>query len=182
MIHDNSSQQESASTQSSIQVGAFDWQRLHWSGDFYPDDLPEDWRLSYYANEFSAVLVPAQIWQSQGADIEHWCDEVHEGFRFYLHREAGAVADIEKKSAEVRQRLGAQFAGFVDLSSGFSGDIQIHKTPAVAVINVQSKNLRAWSGWLQDNASGLRAVFLNDQSLSYKELNEFKSLVELLNL
>ena len=37
---------------------ARDWEHPAWNQEFYPDDLPEDWRLSYYANEFPVVLVP----------------------------------------------------------------------------------------------------------------------------
>lgn len=40
-------------------IGACDWRYPQWSGGFYPDDLPEDWRLAYYGNEFPVVLVPA---------------------------------------------------------------------------------------------------------------------------
>ena len=40
-------------------IGACDWRYPRWVGDFYPDDLPEDWRLGYYGNEFPVVLVPA---------------------------------------------------------------------------------------------------------------------------
>lgn len=37
----------------------------HWglpeaASGFYPDDLPEDWRLAFYANEFHALACPLQ--------------------------------------------------------------------------------------------------------------------------
>lgn len=41
-----------------------------WQGDYYPNDLPDDWRLDYYANDYSAVLLPAQV-LSQG-----WLQEI----------------------------------------------------------------------------------------------------------
>lgn len=50
-----------------ILIGAAGWQHPQWSNDvFYPDDLPEDWYLSFYANEFPVVLVPEAQW----ADID----------------------------------------------------------------------------------------------------------------
>jgi len=52
----------------------------------------------------------------------------------------------------------------------------------VALVKVKSNNLRGWREWLEENASGLQAIFLCDEDLLYKELTEFKSLLELLNL
>ena len=40
-----------------ITVGSYGWRHPHWRGSFYPEDLPEDWQLSYYSNEFSVVMV-----------------------------------------------------------------------------------------------------------------------------
>ena len=182
MIHDNSSQQESASTPRSILVGSRGWQQEHWSGDFYPQDLPEDWRLSYYANEFPAVLVPALSWQAAGAELEDWSDEVHEEFRFYLQRDNEPSADIKKLGILAKQQLGPQFAGFVEFENELNNDVMLDRTCSVALINMQSKSLRGWREWLENNAANLQAIFLSDETLSYKELSEFKSLIELLNL
>ncbi|VAW50835.1 hypothetical protein MNBD_GAMMA06-453, partial [hydrothermal vent metagenome] len=46
--------------------GAYGWRQKHWSNSFYPEDLPaeDDWRLTYYSNEFDVVLVPADYWQA----------------------------------------------------------------------------------------------------------------------
>lgn len=72
-----------------INLGAYGWRHSHWSNTFYPDDLPvselEDWRLTYYSNEFNAVLVPADYWKkTQDVDCEAWLDAVHEGFQFFV--------------------------------------------------------------------------------------------------
>ena len=73
----------------SIILGAYGWRHRHWSGPFYPEDLPvggcEDWRLAYYSNEFNAVLVPADYWQSEQVnDCEDWVDSVHPEFQFFV--------------------------------------------------------------------------------------------------
>jgi hypothetical protein len=76
-----------------ISVGAYGWRHSHWSGTFYPEDLPvsaeEDWRLTYYSNEFNCVLVPADYWlclsdQDDAIDCDHWLDEVNDEFQFYV--------------------------------------------------------------------------------------------------
>lgn len=180
MIHDNSPQQEPVSGQSYIRVGACGWDLPHWENSFYPDDLPQDWRLSYYANEFPAVLVPANVWQTELDDLEGWDDEVGQDFRFYLQQ-------AEKKSTQaellaVEHALGRCFGGFVELESLKSQVLTVNKKSGVALINMQNKDLRGWREWLQKSGPCLKAVFLNDPDLSYKQLSDFKSLVELLNL
>ena len=72
-----------------IDLGAYGWRHSHWSNTFYPEDLPvsepEDWRLTYYSNEFNAVLVPVDYWKKrQDVDCEVWLDAVHEGFEFFV--------------------------------------------------------------------------------------------------
>ena len=66
-------------------VGARGWDHSAWNGAFYPEDLPEDWRLSYYSNEFRGVLLPESVWQTAGPrEIASWCDDVADGFLFFL--------------------------------------------------------------------------------------------------
>ncbi len=33
-----------------------------WLRDFYPSDLPEAWRLEYYANEYRMLFIPTDWW------------------------------------------------------------------------------------------------------------------------
>lgn len=37
---------------------------------WYPDDLPPEWRLDYYANEFRALFLPVSLWSVWGE--EEW--------------------------------------------------------------------------------------------------------------
>ena len=180
MIHDNPSKHEPVSEQSFIRVGACGWDLPHWENSFYPDDLPRDWRLSYYANEFSAVFVPAHVWQAEQVNLGDWGDEVGQGFRFYLQQAEKISSEAEL--LEVKQALGSCFGGFVELGSSKSQADTINKKSGVAIINWQNKDLRGWREWLQHNGSSLKAIFLNEKDLTYKQLSDFKSLVELLNL
>ncbi len=153
MIHDKT-----------IRVGACDWDHAHWQGDFYPDDLPQDWRLSYYANEFSTVLVPEARWRAEGVDFEQWAEDVHEGFRFYF-----LTADRSADETQIKSCLGAAFAGFVQ-----------PENDSVALINFETKKLREWKDWLLQ--TDCEAVFLMDENLAVKQLAEFRSLIELMGL
>lgn len=74
-----------------LAVGARGWEHDGWMASFYPDDLPSSWRLAYYANEFSCVLVPAEQWQcSDPADVAGWAADVPERFLFFVEVEAAA--------------------------------------------------------------------------------------------
>mgnify|MGYP001033644712 CR=1 FL=1 len=41
----------------SITLGVSNWQDFAADGGYYPDDLPQDWKLSYFANEFSSACL-----------------------------------------------------------------------------------------------------------------------------
>jgi len=154
MIHDKS-----------IVVGACDWDHPQWRKTFYPEDLPEDWRLSYYANEFSAVLVPQEKWQSEEADFEQWAEDVPEGFRFYFLSDDLSVDDVL-----IKRQLGDAFAGFV----ATAGNEQ------VVLIDFADKNLREWKDWLLKTKC--HVVFLVGDELSVKSVLDFQSLLELMGL
>ena len=65
------------------QIGARDWEYEAWEGLFYPEDLPGEWRLAYYANEFRCVLVSAdRLGQADPADVRGWLAEVPDDFAF----------------------------------------------------------------------------------------------------
>jgi hypothetical protein len=68
-----------------VNVGAYGWLHRHWINSFYPEDLPADWRLGYYSNEFDTVLVPSFYWLQQSmADCEALLDDVHPDFQFFI--------------------------------------------------------------------------------------------------
>jgi len=154
MIHDNT-----------IRVGACGWDQTHWQGSFFPDDLPDDWRLSYYANEFSTVLVPEYEWKAADVDFEQWAEDVPDDFRFYFLASSLSIDD-----SVIKGELGNKFAGFV----APNGDEHI------ALISFSTKSLREWKDWLL--ATSYDAVFLRDSDLSIKQLSEFRSLTELMGL
>lgn len=45
-------------------VGAFGWHSTGWEETFYPEDMPQDWRLDYYSQYFQTVLVPYSEWRN----------------------------------------------------------------------------------------------------------------------
>lgn len=161
-----------------LKVGTYDWIHPEWQSEFYPEDLPEDWQLSYYANEFSVVLVPEVKWSAKDVDLEEWSDDVPENFLFYL--QCKQLPDNARQD-EVKKCLANKFGGFVSEDQCKESEYK-NIVSGVAIIDASSHSLREWRAWLESNASTLNAVFLNGSPLILKNLRDFKSLVEMLNL
>ncbi|MFK5895250.1 MAG: hypothetical protein QM504_18710 [Pseudomonadota bacterium] len=53
-----------------IKVGCKEFLDTQWSEIFYPDDLPDDWKLDYYANELSTVLLNSKYNQEINTLLE----------------------------------------------------------------------------------------------------------------
>jgi hypothetical protein len=82
-----------------------------WSVDdpFYPDDLPPEWRLAYFANVCWAVAVPAAHWRAASvADARAWARDTPSRFRFYLEAEPGCPITA---AALIAGALGERFGG-----------------------------------------------------------------------
>jgi hypothetical protein len=64
-------------------IGAWGWDHPAWVGPFYPEDMPAEWRLAYYAHAFGAVLVPAPVLAAAppGA-VEAWALDAPSPFVF----------------------------------------------------------------------------------------------------
>lgn len=76
---------DSLDTNTALILGARGWEHTGWDGTFYPADLPPEWRLAYYANEFHTVLVPEAHWRGcTPAQVAGWGAEVRPGFSFFL--------------------------------------------------------------------------------------------------
>lgn len=95
-----------------VLVGAMDWDHPHWRGSFYPEDLPDDWRLSYYNTQFQTVYLPAVVWQAvSAADWARWLYDTQDGFRFVL--EPGEAAAVPLASPRVLLATPAWMAAHV---------------------------------------------------------------------
>jgi len=83
-----------------VLVGARGWQYPAWQSGFYPDDLPQDWLLSYYNTQFQAVYLPAAVWQAASAATwAQWLHDTQDGFYFVL--EPGDTASAAPASERV---------------------------------------------------------------------------------
>ena len=86
-----------------ILIGAYGWRHQGWQDAFYPDDLPQDWQLGYYSNEFPVVMIPAAYWQQGDEAIEEALEDSAETLRIVY--EAPVILQHETVVTEVLSTL-----------------------------------------------------------------------------
>ncbi len=66
-------------------LGVCDWQAGDLVSEFYPDGMPEDWRLAYYNTQFDCVWLPYRVWRGATTiQAECWLEDTRPEFRFLL--------------------------------------------------------------------------------------------------
>ena len=159
-----------------IDIAAYGWQSAPWQG-FYPADLPEDWRLDFYSNEFRSVLVPAGIWQQTTTDIvEEWLDAVHDQFRFYFEVSGDATPSGEQK--ELITLLGAQWGGWICRTADVAD-----ATPSVWYEGgAQPRQMREAIEQLEQNLRGETrgVIVVNSTDEPWEVASDMRQLVELM--
>ncbi len=95
-----------------VLIGARGWRHPGWQDSFYPDDLPQDWQLAYYSNEFSMVVIREHDWMQidDMADLQKECAE---GFRFLVEWPVLAAAESLSGHIDRIQQLGSHCAGVI---------------------------------------------------------------------
>jgi Protein of unknown function DUF72 len=125
----------------SINPGAYGWRHQHWLKSFYPEELPvngaEDWRLSYYSNEFNTVMVPFNYWQSGNAvDCEGWLNDVNDDFQFFVECHESMLEQLSAvELADYLKILQPQLSGLVFLQANRSAKEKF--TSVIDVLGVE---------------------------------------------
>jgi uncharacterized protein YecE (DUF72 family) len=66
-----------------LRVGTSGFDYAHWDGRFYPDDLPRNKRLVYYAERFPTLELNVTFYRTPRArTFSAWRDQVPDDFRF----------------------------------------------------------------------------------------------------
>ncbi len=69
----------------SLLIGTYGWEHPAWHGNFYPPELPGDWRFCFYSNRLRSVLVSAESWHAtDGGQTGLWLTDCDPQFRFVL--------------------------------------------------------------------------------------------------
>lgn len=215
-----------------MQVGAYGWNYKDWHNHFYPEDLPVDWRLDYYANTYRVVMVPEKQWlQWQENDVEDCLEAVEGDFYFYLEICLSSLlednrAAVMSRLEEISESMNERFAGTIlfdnikasqitsEQKQTLVNDLLAKELKNLKVTLVSSKvSLTGWQ-WSYDKwicsgepcaviesltsdgkaqAALLKAfehslsasnkaapLFVKDEKLSMTELNNLKTIAEIL--
>lgn len=84
-------------------IGTQGWESQSWLDTFYPEDMPEDWRLDYYSNFFECVLVEESVWQSWTEETLEDLVDMFEGEDFWFFFDV--VSDLTEQSVDQLQKI-----------------------------------------------------------------------------
>lgn len=133
-----------------VLMGACGWKHSAWLNDFYDEDLPEDWRLGFYSNEFPVVYVPAVAWLvDEVIDLSQWTEDVSDSFRFILELPADTLNDAAAFNAALTKAksLGEFCLGLVlVVNQALCDDFAllqscIEKAKTVSMVCIDSQNV-----------------------------------------
>jgi len=158
--------------------------------DYFPADLPEDWQLAYYSNEADALVLNAdELHAIDVDDLEEWCDDLPEYFRFYL--KVDALADVSAEHIEV---LGEHLGAFLLPESAVMADNDRcwyamsdsswgeSDQPRLVFLDYEQTDLRSMRELLQKLPKELEALILNRDISDPRSLAELKTLTQLLGV
>lgn len=95
-----------------IGLGAWGWEHEAWQSGFYPDDLPPEWHLTFYSNEFEAVGLESGDWLSPALEVlRGWVEDTREGFRFHLVLPDQLAPGMAERLGALAPRIGSLLAG-----------------------------------------------------------------------
>ncbi len=145
-------------------------------GVFYPEDLPPDWRLTFYNNHFSCVYLPYAEWSGlTAAELGVWCNDVMDPFRFVLEANPKGMnlADKEKLIMLSSQWVLADSLGRIESESGLEGRV-VWLTP-LADYKKLAQELQAY------NEQGTQ-IFLISREPDLKAMSDVQRLLEIMGL
>jgi hypothetical protein len=174
--------------------GCRDWDDPVLVAGYYPEDLPADWRLSYYANEADCALLPPQRWRRVGAnEAAAWAEDVGSRFRFYL--EAGDRLPSTDLLGALGERCGGVLVTAPDDVPGTTmapvaapeGRAWAADGRTVLCLQDRGEDLRGWRGRIERLAPWLGqwhevSVVLEGASANPRRARELRVLAELMAL
>jgi hypothetical protein len=78
---------------------------------FYPEGLPDDWRLPFYAHYWKDLLVPSRDW-TRFVSAPGWLDEAPEDLRLYFEVPA-SEQEVNFAMQALADVLGTRLGGFL---------------------------------------------------------------------
>jgi hypothetical protein len=194
----------------SVSVGAFDWASFPKHQGYYPDDIPEDWKLAFYSNEFNTACLSLSALASQAELLSEWVADLPEEFELCLYIEHYVHIPIihtllQDEDCRVDSLIVDQFGSNnllhkENLQSVLSAELEIFEfndiwTPMNPVrpnsrfaIFPVAENMRQYRKWIEqwleadqsDSTVERKTLWLQGADTSYQQLSEIRTLTELM--
>jgi hypothetical protein len=176
-------------TNAAVTVVADGWWALSDSASYYPDDLPADWQLGYFANEHPGAYISAVDWCADAVLLLHeWRDAVPESFRFFLEcPPANAPKDLLQQAIAA---LHGQLGGWVRWTAPGAPGLLLRPTADEAAVWGRAVNcpqtlmadLRAGARWLREQAAAAPATLVILPQPRTAQLAAWRQMQQLLGL
>ena len=77
----------------SVKVGVYGWSGFAPGHSFYPEDMPDEWRLAFYANEFESACVDLTRGGPDSDTLAEWVEDLPGDFELSFVVSASAQVD-----------------------------------------------------------------------------------------
>lgn len=151
-------------------IGSAGWDHPEWVGNFYPEDLPAEWRLSYYNTAYTCTYLSYEAWSGQDcATLAQWVEDTLEGFRFVLQlRPGGPAAQDAQKLALLAPRTGL----LVGASGAYPQLLWLEPNP----------DLKRLAQRLREIDQSVLPAYIISREHDLSAMNQAKALLEVMGL
>lgn len=145
-------------------IGSAGWEHPQWEGCFYPDELPPEWRLTYYNTAFPCVYLAYEAWSGRDLQtLRAWVEDTLERFRFVLEPNPAGLSDGDQARLEA-------LAPRIDPLGG-------------QVVWLEGKpDLKRLAGELKRLAGSAGPVYLISRDHDLGAMNQVKTLLEIMGV
>lgn len=151
---------------SRVRIATVGWDFPSWDESYYPEDIPADWKLAFYANDFSAVVLPEQLWRKPALNsFVEMLEDLDEAFAVYclVQSQLPSVREV----AFIKESLAGHFENFIVETQvnveGMPGRQQSDFILPVGNAAMESCGSCFWSRLPVDTDRQLCAVILNSE-------------------
>jgi hypothetical protein len=167
-----------------IGVAACDWTASSLLTDFYTEEVPSEWYLTWYANLAMAVVLPPARWQpATPVIVADWLDQIQENFWFYLLCE---TAEQVAQAADLIYLFKGKCGGLVlplslvDFAANIPVDVLYLGRE---VLLYRAENLREGRkqiiAWLEQGDVAQHGLILLDDAVAY-QIKEVQMMLTLI--
>ncbi len=194
----------------SIKIGLYDWIKFPQKNNFYPEDLPRQWQLSFFANEFESACLDLSSVTLENELVIEWVEDLPENFELSLVVDLSAQSEQLKEIVEqsdlnlkylllnlpnrdillqnnIHKKVLSQTGiskpdQIIDTASFWRPDARTKSSCIAMFPDIDDKRLyRDWIElWLNNNSQQELTLWLDGANARYSTLNDLRTLVELM--